>query len=315
MQVPTIRSLTLWLALVPAVGMVGCDDDDTDEARSAQLDDDADADSAGPGHHGAPVDKLCAAVSCSDEQRTALTALLTATAPTHPSEEVLTAANAALAEAWRSGDFDADDLSGWRESVHDGGMGPRWSAETIVTAHGILDAKQRDVLADLLETRGPGALFGGHGGKGKRGGKHGKGKRGDERDGDVKGKRDPEDFAAHMTEELCASISCTDEQRNVISGALAASGPRRGDGDEGSHAAFAEAFRADTLATATVQTYLDAMKAHHDAQRVARDRAMVTIHHVLTTEQRGTIATRIAKDGPRGLLPHGRGRKGRDVPA
>jgi hypothetical protein len=41
---------------------------------------------------------------------------------------------------------------------------------------------------------------------------------------------------------------------------------------------------------------------------VARDRAMVTIHGVLTTEQRATIATRIAKDGPRGFLPHGRGR-------
>ena len=76
-----------------------------------------------------------------------------------------------------------------------------------------------------------------------------------------------------------------------------------------SYAAFADAFRADTLTTATVQGFLDAMTAEHDAHAALRDRAMVTIHGVLTAEQRATIATQIAEHGPRAFMPHGRGRK------
>lgn len=307
----TIRSLTtLCLVLTPVV-IAGCDrDDEVDEPRSAAQDDDddeADGDEQARGrHHKSPADKLCDAVSCSDAQREKITGLLAANKPERPSDETFASANAALAAAWKDADFDADDLAAWRDTVHDEG-GPRLSAQTIVDVHAVLDAKQRGMVADMFEARGPGMFFG------HRGGKHGKRDHGrdeaasaDEAGKGPRGKKGPD----HAGGSLCDRVSCTDEQRTQITAALEGGRPER-TRDEAADRALATSFRSDGLAVADVERYLGTLKQEHAKESAARDAVMVTIHHTLTAEQRATLATDITAHGPRGLIKGGRHHGGR----
>ena len=297
-QVPSIRPVTLWLVLAPTL-LFACDSDDaSDQPRGSEQD-------STKGHpHGSPVDKLCAAVDCSDPQRKTLTSLLTRKPAAPPTEETLEAANSALADAWRAADFDTDDLADWREQVHGDAAGSRMSAANIVAVHDVLEASQRAVLADLLETRGPGVFFGprGHGKGGKaKGHERGKGHgRGDKAD---RGAPDPEAFAAHATDRLCERVSCSEDQRSAIVAAIVAAAPRREQRDD--DRSFAAAFRGETLTQNQSQTYLDSLEARHEAERSARDGTFVAVHHVLTAEQRATLAADLAEHGPKGLMPPG----------
>ena len=161
-----MKRLALSLFLPFVLAPLGCDrDDDSDVADQARAADDADAPGAFGKH--SPVDKLCALVSCTDEQREDIVALIPAPPPrARPDEAKRDAANDALADAFRSDAFSADALVAWRTAVHDGGKRPKPSAETIAGIHTILTSSQRDTLADLLEAHGPGALLG-HGPGGK----------------------------------------------------------------------------------------------------------------------------------------------------
>lgn len=308
------------MTLAPAL-VIACDrDDDSEEARSAeQADvDDDDGEARGDHHKKSPADKLCAAVECTDAQRTKITGLLAGgKRPERPSEEVFATANGELAGAFRDPDFEAADLAAWRDAVHDE-KGPKLAPATIVAVHDTLDARQRGVLADLLEDRGPGMFFGHRGGKGHHG-KGGKGGKGDKKGGKAgKGGKHGPEFAV---ESLCERVSCTAEQRTQITTALEGAGPER-KRDEAADAKMAAAFRADSLAVADVEAYMDGMKKHHESEMAERDAAVVAIHRVLTTEQRATLAADIAEHGPRGLIKgrggrhHGkRDRKGGEQPA
>jgi Spy/CpxP family protein refolding chaperone len=312
--IPSIRSITLaCLTLAPAL-VIACDrDEDTEEARAAEQADVDDDDARGDHHKKSPADKLCAAVECTDAQRTTITGLLAdGKRPERPSDGTFATANGELAGAFRDPDFEAADLAAWRDAVH-GEEGPKLAPATIVAVHGALDARQRGVLADLLEDRGPGTFFGkrGKGGHGK-GDKKGRGK-GDKKKG---GKHGPE-FAV---ESLCERVSCTTEQRTQITTLLEGARPER-KRDEAADKKMAAAFRGDSLAVADVEAYLDGMKKHHEAEMTERDAAVVSIHHLLTAEQRATLAADIAEHGPRGLIKgpgrhHGkRGKKGGEQPA
>ncbi len=311
MPTPTIRSITLaCLTLVPAL-VIACDrDEDTEEARSAeQADvDDDDDDARGDHHRKSPADKLCAAVECTDAQRTQITGLVAGKKHERPSEETFATANGELAGAFRDPDFEAADVAAWRDAVH-GEKSPKLAPATIVAVHDVLDARQRGVLADLFEDRGGGMFFGhrgkgGHHGKGDKAGPHGK-------KGGKGGKHGPE-FAV---ESLCERVSCTAEQRSQIATALGSGRPER-TRDEAADKKMAAAFRADTLAVADVEAYMDGMKKHHEAEMAQRDAAVVSIHRVLTPEQRATLAADIAEHGPRGLIKgpghhKGKGHKGK----
>jgi Spy/CpxP family protein refolding chaperone len=304
----TIRSITtLCLVLSPAV-LVGCDrDDDIDEPRSAgQLADDEEADDderdahAGRGrHHRSLADKLCDAVDCSDAQREQITGIVAGAKGERPSPETFASANAALAASWKDADFDAADLEAWRDAVHDDGR-PRLSAQTVVAVHAVLDAKQRGMVADLVETRGAGKLFGHHGG-GKR---HGKGHKGEAKAGD--GHKGPQ----HAVAKLCDRVSCTDAQRTAIGEALAAGRPERAR-DEAADRALATAFRGEALAVADVEGYLAIVEAARTKEMAARDASAVAIHRALTAEQRATLAADIAEHGPFGIIGAGRGHHGK----
>jgi Spy/CpxP family protein refolding chaperone len=284
----------LCLVLTPAF-VVGCDrDDESEELRGAEQDDDDDDDDKTASDHRrkSPADKLCGALGCSDAQHEKIAGLLEGKKPERPSEETFTAANTALASAWKDADFDAADLAAWRDTVHDED-GPKFSGQTIVSVHAVLDAKQRDMVADMFEERGAGKFFGhrgkgGHGKGHKKGGKAGKGGKGPE-------------FAV---ESLCERVSCTADQRTTIAAALERGRPQH-DRDEAADAKLAEAFRADTLPVAEVETYLAGMKQKHEAKSAERDAVMVSIHHALTPEQRATLATDIAEHGPRGIIKGG----------
>jgi len=305
--IPSIRSLTLaCLTLAPAF-VIACDrDDDAEAARSAEQDDDDD-DAADGDHHSkkSPADKLCAAVECTDAQRTTIAGLLAGKPHERPSDATFATANGELAGAFREPDFEAADLAVWREAVH-GDQAPKLSPSTIVAVHTALDAKQRGVLADLLEDRGPGMFFGP---RGKGGGKdhHGKGGKGGKKAGNRdKGGRGPE----HAIESLCERVSCSAEQRTQIAVALDGARPER-KRDEAADKKMAAAFRSDSLAVADVEAYLDGLMKHHEAEASERDAAIVSVHRVLTAEQRATLATDIAEHGPRGLMKGDRGGHGK----
>lgn len=312
----TIRSITtLCLVLSPAV-LVGCDrDDETDEPRSAEQADDEDDDDddreahAGRGrHHKSPADKLCDTVGCSDAQREQITGLVAGAKRERPNHEAFAAANTALAASWKDADFDAADLEAWRDAVHDDGR-PKLSAQTVVAVHAVLDAKQRGMVADLFETRGPGKFFG-HRGGGKH---HGKGPKGEHaKDGKGHRGKGPE----HATASLCDRVSCTDEQRTAIGTAIAAGRTER-ERDEAADRALASAFRGESLAVADVERYLATLDAERAEEMTARDASIVAIHRALTVEQRATLAAAIAEHGPHGVIKggrghHGRGKKGSD---
>lgn len=298
-----IRSTFLMcFALSAPLTVAACDQQD-DEATAVESRSDAQAD-AGERH--SPVDRLCAALECSDAQAEQLAKLLPAMPHRdHPDASAFAAANAALADAYRAGDFDADALDAWREAVHDGDAKPKLTAESVLAIHAALDAKQRGTVADMLTAHGPhGLLGGGHGG-GKRGGGHGKGKR----DGEAGGKHDPAMFAAKMAEKTCEPLSCSAEQLQQITGIFAdakGSRPERGDTDT----AFADAFRGASLDAGTVRAYLAGLDAAHETHASRREQTAVAVHHVLTADQREIVAAKIATEGPHALMGGKHGKHG-----
>lgn len=296
-----IRStLLMSFALAAPLAMAACDQQDDDSTVESRSEASADA-----GERHSPIDRLCAALDCSDAQAEQLAKLMPAMPHRdHPDAATFTAANAALADAYRAGDFDADALSAWREAVHDGDAKPKLTAETVLAVHAALDAKQRSTLADMLAAHGPRGLFGGGHGEGKRGG-HGKGKR----DGEAGGKHDPAMFAAKMAEKTCEPLSCSDEQLQQITAIFAdAKGnrPERSDTD----AAFADAFRGASLDAGLVRAYLAGLDAAHEAHASGREQAAVAVHHVLTADQREIVAAKIATDGPHALMGGKHGKHG-----
>ncbi|MBC8069433.1 MAG: hypothetical protein IAG13_13940, partial [Deltaproteobacteria bacterium] len=309
-----MKRLLLCVFLPLSLASIACDrdDDDVDSERAAQEEEAAEA---RPGFAHSPVDKLCALVSCSDEQRSQLAAAMPAPAKRQRGDKAeRTAADTTLAAALRSEGFSARALESWRSAAHDG-KGPGPDAAMIVRVHDILDAGQRDTLADVLEAKGPGALLG-HG----KGGKHHKGDKA-HKNGDKKadGSRGKGGKAERFAAELCETIACHDGQAQAIAAALAdGKGARERTTD--ADAAFAEAFRGEGLAAGTVTSYLATLEAAHDKESAARDAAIVKIHGLLDAEQRGALADEIAEQGLRALMPerghHGRGdRKHRKAPA
>ncbi|MFO0634042.1 MAG: hypothetical protein U0168_14445 [Nannocystaceae bacterium] len=312
----TRSRLLLVVTLASPLLGVACDHDDspTTESRSASP---SDADGPPSLARG-----LCELVQCSDAQAQSLAALLPAGAHARPSEQTLTAANAALADAYAAADFDTDALAAWREAVH-GDESPALplDAKTLVAVHDVLDDDQRDIVADRLERGGPFALVGGHhrdgehrGHPGGKGDKRSKGPKGPAR-GDKP--RDAE-HAAKAAAKLCAPLSCSEEQQTQIAAVLSdAAGARHGRPDRSeTDAAFAEAFRADALSLEIASAYLGGLEQAHAKHAAGRDAAAVAIHHILDASQRQQLAARIATDGPRALGPgpRGRGHHGKERP-
>jgi len=289
-----MKRMFLSLLLPFSLTSIACDrdDDDPEASEEARAGDQAAA-PTGFGKH-SPVDKLCALVSCSDEQRAEIAALVPAKQKPERDHAKRDAANAALANAFKSDSFSAAALVDYRSATHDGDKRPRPTAQLIVGIHGVLEASQRDTLADVLESRGAGALFG-------KGGKHGDKKH----DKDKAGRGKKGDRSERFAADLCERIDCKDGQAAAIAAELAKAKPSR-ERNADADTAFAEAFRADKLDAGTVTTYLAVLDAAHEREATQRDAAVVSIHGLLDAEQRSVLADEIAEHGMRALMPERR---------
>lgn len=109
------------------------------------------------------VDKLCAAVECSDDQRKKIAAIVGQAKAERP-EPQSDAHRQILADAMRSETFDAAAVQKQLEA-EGGAAGGRHAArhESLVAIHDVLTPEQRNRVADRIEAEGPGALLGGHG--------------------------------------------------------------------------------------------------------------------------------------------------------
>lgn len=251
----------------------------------------------GRGHGGAKkLIRLCEKLECTDEQLVRIAALTERLKPERDErlKGDVVAANQALAEAFRGDAFAVADLEAWRAAAkpvgEEGALAP-----VVVELHGILEADQRDVLAQKIERHG--LPFAGGKGKHHRGRKHG-------RDDEAGAER-----AAHKAARLCVPLSCAPEQEQQIAAVLQAR-PERPEVPEAARLALAEAFRGASLSEAAVRAYLDAAaetRAQHQATKHAQ---IVAVHALLTPEQRATLADRVQQDGPR-ALGLGKGKSGK----
>jgi Spy/CpxP family protein refolding chaperone len=304
--------LLLSLLLPSALLLAACDRGDElespepldERAAVAAADGDADgpprahADHRGRGGH--KVDRLCEKLACSDEQRVRIEGLAERMRSERPEPSGdRDAANRALATAFGGATLAAADLQAYRAAVEpDVDERDAIVVEAAVELHGILDAQQRQTLADKVERHGLPFV----GGRGRGGKHHGERVDGDERSDDERG--------AHRAERLCEGIACTAEQQTRLA-ELLQERPGQGEVPEADRQALALAFRGDTLSEEAVGAYLDAASKARADGHAAMDARVVEVHGVLTQAQRATLAERIATDGPRALGLHG-GKGGKD---
>lgn len=343
------RKIALLFASTLMFTVAACDStDETVEDRAADAPDANDVAAhhgMGEGHHGKfnPADKLCAELECTDAQAVQVSELFAsahegrkaahgdrddAAHEAHKAERL--AANTAIADAFRADEFDASVLDRARPD-HDGDIDhadhEAKMVEFAAELHAILTPAQRAELADKIEAGGPMFFAGHHGKMGKHGGKgmHGKmmgkhGKHGDKAD------RDPAEHLAKKVDALCEPISCTAEQKTQLSSTF-----------EGVHQAHAEArterqankpdfkpladlFRAETFDQAKVRAVMAEHKADKQDRKAGHGQefgsVLAEIHDLLTPEQRGILADKIAADGLHSIMggkghgKQGHGKKG-----
>jgi Spy/CpxP family protein refolding chaperone len=240
------------------------------------------------------VDRLCEKLACSDEQRVRIEGLaerMRAERPEPAGDR--DAANRALATAFAGQSLSTADLQAYRAAVEpDGDERDAMIVEAAVELHGILDASQRQTLADELERHGL-PFVGGRG----RGGKH----RGERADG---GERSGDDRGAHRAERLCEGLACSAEQQTRLA-ELLQERPEQGEVPQADRQALALAFRGGALSEEAVGAYLDAAAKARADGHAAMDARLVEVHGVLTPAQRATLGERVAADGPRALGLHG----------
>ncbi len=298
---------------LPLLLTLACDSgDESVEARSADEPDaiateHGDHDREGHFDHGKKmVDHLCGEIECSDDQRESIAELLAANKPERgPEGEGREDFQRALADAFRAETFDLAALpKPDDQEAHEAHR--TQMATTIVGLHDLLTAEQRELIAAKIEAGGPMGLLG-HG-PGMRGhGKRGEGERGQE--------GDAAKHAELEVERLCATLTCTEAQveelGSIFTDAMAElAPPEPAKVDDALETRFAAAFRADALALADVEALLDATRPAKPP-RPAMDELLVSIHAVLTPEQRGLLADEIAERGPHAIFG-GKGKHGHE---
>lgn len=292
----TQRRTTLLRFLLPAALLVAaCDRDELEELEPegdrAAMAVAGDADDS-PREHarrgkGHGLDRLCAKLECTDEQRGRIEGLaqrLKAERPEPAGDR--DAANRALAQAFGGHAFSVGDLQAWHAAAgRDADASHAALAEAVGELHGLLDAEQRATLAEKIERRGLPFLGGGAGGK-----HHGKG-------------------SEKRAARLCEAVACTGDQEARIAALLQAP-PEAGQVPQAEREALARAFRGESLPEAAVTAYLDAAAKARAEQRAALDAKAVELHALLTPEQRAILVGRIAAKGPKALGLYGGKGKG-----
>lgn len=308
------------------LGVAACDAENDlpeSEVRIAEVDDahevDDDDHHGPPPHvrdreHRNPVDRLCNLVSCTDDQREQIAGLLRdAKKDRKEGRGTMKAANAKLAEAFRSEAFTADALAAHHRATSQLHEERAAAADRVkVEIHGLLTAEQRKIVADTIEKRGPGVLTGrGHGGKGKHHGDHA-GKDARDRDGS-RAKRDPAKRAAKIAMRICDPLECSDEQHAEITTLLAEARPpkpedHRETAEQGKKE-LADAFRSADFSADVLAKHRATMKAHKEAGRAKMDETLLRLHSILEPEQRDKVAERIERRGPHLLRGKGMGKR------
>lgn len=276
-----MQRTTLFIA---ALCLTACDGDTEDEnldARLAAIEVDESDDLEDEHHerrhrgkraHRDPSDRLCEAVSCSDEQREQVKA---AFAPPQRKAERpdLSEANGVLSRAFAGEDFSQADLDTWVSNTPERPDRAAHHLETLSELHTIFSADQRRVVATQIAN---GQLFGRH-----------HGSRHHHRDGE-----------GHHIERFCRPLDCTDTQMIAL-GELFAERPDH----DANRQALAAAFEADTFHADAVSDLL--------GPPPNADTTIVAMHGVLTADQRAELAQRIAEGGPRAVMGSRRGRHGK----
>ncbi|MCB9701019.1 MAG: Spy/CpxP family protein refolding chaperone [Myxococcales bacterium] len=322
-----IAALSLPLTLL----FVACDSEPVDErsgeAQIAAADEAADAGEAGHfahrGHKGPPGARLCAMVECSDAQASAVAELFTKNRPEkgdhRPDFAAMSGDHAALADAFRAGTLSADDLAKHRASLAAAMPAPERRGDLLVGLHGILTPEQRALVADKIAERGPGFLGGGkHGKHGGHGGHDKLGKKGEHGDhakgprfGDHEGAEHEGPRAGKMIGKLCAKVECTDEQRSALEAKATELHAGAPDHEamkakrDAAQRALADAFRGDAFSAADADAFAGGFKEMHEARGPGMDAMILELQSVLTPEQRGVLADKIAERGLFGLMGKG----------
>jgi Spy/CpxP family protein refolding chaperone len=158
-------------------------------------------------------------------------------------------------------------------------------------------------------------MGGKHGGKmhGKHGGPDGVAKGGDE------AKRDPAEHLAKKVDALCEPITCTAEQKTQLTSTFEGVHQAHRDA-RAEHQAnkpdfkpLADLFRAETFDQAKVRAVLAEGKTHMQDRKAEHGQefgsVLAEIHDILTPEQRGILADKIAADGLHSIMG-GHGKQG-----
>jgi len=293
--------------LFAALAITSCDNASEDaEPRTASLElddaddaDDADDVEAAPtpertfgrerGHHGKrghegrhdPSGQICEVVSCSEAQLEQVKAAFASPERREHGERHerpdMSAANAALAQAFAGDGFSEADLKTWAARLPerpDHADGGERHLQTMSELHTILDAAQRKTLAETITV---GEMF-----------------------GKPRCNHEGSDHRTRMLEHFCEPLACTDAQKTELTAVF----DQRHDGPD--REALAAAFVADTFDADAVAGLMERRPEHVNA-------TLVAVHGVLTAEQRATLAERIAERGPWALLGKGgkHGKRGR----
>ena len=329
-----LRSASLMLAFAGSVA--ACDSGSnepslTDPAQSGETGEAADVAARGEAHagdrrggHKSPGDRLCKMLECSDAQATQIAELFARPerdpAQREAKKAERDAANTKLAAAFRSEQFAGADLARHRSQRPQHEPKTDEKLEKLAALHAILTPEQRAKLADRFEKGGMPLLGGGKGGHGPKRGGHGPGgmsERHGSPEGGSEGRDEPDaaERIAHRAEKICDGLSCTAAQVQQLQGLLESAHSSRPDESEiearkaerqkmGSE--LATAFRAESFDESVFASAMAKRKeAGEERRELAESRQtelMVGIHGVLTPAQRATVATRIEKAGPRGIM-------------
>ena len=286
------------------LALPACDNTSEDiEVLPRAADDEAPDDEATPPHgphgkrhhgrhgEGRMVERLCAAVECTQQQQQQLAALR----PDRPRDGDPGEREAhfdALAELVRADVFDTAALAEMQASHEHRHEARRAEmAAAVVAAHGILTAEQRSIAADKIETLVP-MMLGKHGGEGR--------------------KHDPAKKADKKAARLCEQIACTADQVTAVAAAFASAMPKPDPAARSkATAAAAEALRADSIDAATAGALLDQLDDVRPRRHAELTELLPAVHAALGQQQREALADLIAREGPRALTGGKHGRHGK----
>lgn len=226
------------------------------------------------------IGMFCLKLDCSEQQEAELTAIAQGALPDEEQRAEHARAMRTFADAFRADDLDTETLA----TLHSQRVVDREHIrDSLLAAHQVLDADQRDELAEMLDSGfGPPPMA------------------------MAMRRAEPSKVAEHMAARLCGVAACDEIQEGEITAAIADGMPKPSEDDTTvMRRRVAEVVRTNDLDAKA----LDQLAAAFEAKRARfRPQALNTlseVHSILNPEQRDAVATTLEREGPRGLLGPG----------